>query len=64
MAHGMSRSASRAGLVLLAVKLGLVCPASAQETLDGCGMSGTARNLGVQALDRLKNRYSASAVRR
>jgi hypothetical protein len=28
------------------------------ETFDGCGMEGDARSLGVQAMDRLKNRYT------
>ena len=29
------------------------------DTFNGCGMQGDARSLAVQALDRLKNRYTA-----
>ena len=46
--------------------LSLAVPASAQgadasnlEIYNGCGMEGDARSLGVQALNRLKNRYAA-----
>jgi len=41
-----------------------LAPAAArvQETYDGCGMTGDATAPAVQALNRLKNRYTAPAV--
>jgi hypothetical protein len=38
-------------------------PARNLEIFDGCGMEGDARSLGVRALDRLKNRYTAPSAR-
>ena len=50
--------------IILCLSLGI--PAFAQnrdssnlETYKGCGMEGDARSPGVQALNRLKNRYTA-----
>jgi hypothetical protein len=49
--------------VALAAAVALLAPLAlrAQDTYHGCGMTGDATGSGVQALNRLKNRYTAPA---
>jgi len=48
--------------LLTALVLAASCRSQAQELYHGCGLAGDAVEPGVQALNRLKNRYTAPAA--